>query len=355
MLRLEGERFRNGAVTLTLIAVPLIGLGAGALAATYLTQSANVDQHVPTWIPVETAPLMTEARLTLDLEWADAATVRSAGWSGLVTAVLVRPGDAVVTGTPIVEVNGVRRIAYSAERPLFEPVGRESSGASRATLTSLLASLGYISPDTAWGSAMIRAIRAFAADIGVHAPGDLTEFDPSWVVWIPAESVEVGGDLPQVGGSAPDEVFSLPPALSRLQLSDGEATPNLSAHAWQLTINDASIPVESFPLESQDQLAVLAKAVGAGSPTTVDGVLSLLDPVYGWAVPSSSVLVGSDGSRCVVTVDKRGGDGETAFELKQVETLTGSPPGVAWLGGTLPSSGLVLTRPTEVAEAFECG
>ncbi|KQR39797.1 hypothetical protein ASF80_10560 [Microbacterium sp. Leaf159] len=340
-----------------LMTVPLLGLGLGALVAAKVSSDATEVTSETTWIPVDTSSLVGEQQVGLDLTWEEPVAVLSPGWSGLITAVFVAEGDAVTTGTPVVEVNGVRRVAYSAEKPLFGPVGADSRGVSRSTVSAFLSSLGYSTSGSAWNRSLLSGIRKFASDIGVPSAGEVTEFDPTWIVWIPAGQVQVGGGVPRVGSSATDEVFVLPPCLTGIRPSEGVRIPDLSGQRWQLTIGAASSPVQSIPLVDPPLLAAFAAQFGADAPETVTATLSLEAPMLGWAVPSSSVLVGPSGGHCVMFAES---DALTAasdaddFEMREVELLAGSPPGVAWVGGPLPDSGVVLTHPTDANDVGQC-
>ena len=118
---------------------------------------------------------------------------------GVVTAVLVRPGAVVRTGSRLVEVDGVARLAAHTSRPFYRPLGRGDRGADVDALTSLLGQLG-LRPHQArphvFDAGIASAVRRLAVSIGAASDGT---FDPAWVVWLPAPQLVVSAVHAEAG------------------------------------------------------------------------------------------------------------------------------------------------------------
>jgi hypothetical protein len=123
---------------------------------------------------------------------------------GVVTAVLVRPGAVVRTGSRVVEVDGIARLAAHTSRPFYRPLGRGDHGADVDQLGSLLSQLGLMHGPWLRGHpldpAMATAVRHLALSIGAPQDG---MFDPAWVVWLPEPELVVASVPAQVGGPVP--------------------------------------------------------------------------------------------------------------------------------------------------------
>ena len=170
---------------------------------------------------------------------------------GVVTAVLVRPGAVVRTGSRLVEVDGIARLAAHTSRPFYRPLGRGDHGADVDQLASLLAQLGLMHGPGAWPPprpGMASAVRHLAVSIGAPQDG---MFDPAWVVWLPEPELVVASVPPQAGGPVPGRASrcsrtrhrpqrvprgvparNVPPVDDELELRGVGARTPAAARAW---------------------------------------------------------------------------------------------------------------------------
>jgi hypothetical protein len=158
----------------------------------------------PVVVPAGSTDGTVERPVQVRVELGPALTSFSAIPGGVVTGVRVGPGDAVRTGTPLVEVDGVTRVAAHVRRPFFRALGLGDRGTDVDQLAALLAQLrvstGQHRRGARFDAAMAAGVRRVARSLGAPQDG---AFDPSWVVWLPEPELVVSSVQAQVGGPVP--------------------------------------------------------------------------------------------------------------------------------------------------------
>jgi len=193
---LRGAIWLIGAVALPLVAlVLLLSLVDDSIDALDAPPSAMS-------VPTETAPLDLSIEAVVVVEFGDEIMIRAPeNWNGLVTSVDVAPGQDVVSGSPVLNINGVRRLAIHSPAPFYRSLALRDKGPDVAMLQEVLRDLRVFEgeSDGLYGSETERAVNVLSKMLGA----DNKVFDPSWFVWLPAASVTVGRVDIQVGDSAP--------------------------------------------------------------------------------------------------------------------------------------------------------
>jgi len=353
------------------VAVGGIAVASVVLLASYRYQGQEARSVAQGSVSPRTVyPLVVQDRqrqaVTVLPVWGPVLRVLAPEWSGTVTATGVGPGEVVLSGDNVVEIDGMWRMAVSTERPFFRALGPGDSGWDVRQLHRLLVELGYLdvkySDSDKAGSATARAVRIFASAQGLL--GTVTSFDPSWVLWLAVPQMTVANVDLNVGGRAPapgDVVLESEPELRSLllQLPDG-GPPTMQGHrsldvdGSRLRLVDGEINARdlvlfggSGALGSRDGVSVVGPGSGAAA---VSGWLELDDPVRGFQVPASAVRSGADQRTCVwVTGDSPAPN----FAAIAVDVATGGASSVV-VAGDLTDRSMVLVNASEALENAGC-
>jgi hypothetical protein len=346
-----GNIFAWALLALAFVA-PATGLSAAAWMASQ-QRTALTAESTPLTADVQVSEFDDARDVQLTLSWADGPALIAPAWYGTVTQLGVAPGQEVTSGTQVVRIDDVWRIAARTEQPFFAPVMAQSSAEELARLNGLLRSLGYDSQDNdRWGAGTVRGVRQLAASLGVPNAEAVTAFDPGWVVWLPADRLRLAGADFAVGGPAPSggsPAFSTARALASIDVAanEGEALPDPEdGSVWSLHVGETTIPFAGSKVTDPNALATVQIALQGSYPETSVGTIARVNSVRGWEVPSSAVFLDSEGKRCLF-VDE--GD----FTPYPVE-VAGGGIGVARVTGDMPDRIGVLTNPSEVEEVSRC-
>jgi hypothetical protein len=238
------------------------------------------------------------------LIWSDPAAAAAPPWSGMVTGLGVAPGDVVETGDVVVQVDGIDRIAYQAESPLYRSLRRNDSGPDVEVLETLLNGWGFLAeaPDRTFTSATGTAVNGLGQSLGVARAGGV--FDLSWLVWLGPDDLRVVEVEAAVGfpAPAPGTPFLVgAPSIIDAVLTNQEGRPLETEGARVME-------VDGEPIEFVDGLASaeqLAKMSGLVRPLSeqISGSLKLKTPRVAFVVPSTALVIDETGASCVFVDD----------------------------------------------------
>jgi len=253
--------------------------------------------------------------------------------TGKVTAFSCAVGARLESGTTTVSVDGVPAMNLATPHPLWRDLHARDSGVDVTELADALVTLGYLGETTSTVSS--RLLDAWVE--AQRAIGDVTS--ETWIPldrieWLPADGIAIAscrvavGDLVASGQSLAD----LTPTVVGASLVSPPMTSGIGEHI--LTVEG-----ERFTLTADGQIAnptdldrlarlpSVAFAVGTSGSGQVSGTYALVEPLMVSVVPPASVVVGPDGSGCVV------GDGGpqrvqvVGSQLGQsLVIFTGTPP-----------------------------
>lgn len=155
----------------------------------------------PVWV---TAHASTDAAITpVDLAISRAApeSLYSPAWDGIVQSVDVTLDTPVRDGDSLFRVAGVERLAARTKQPFYRVIGPGDTGSDVGDLNAFLARRGLPHDlGTAAESQTEAGIRKLASQIGAAGA---TAFDPSWLVYLPADDYRVVKLSLAVGEVAP--------------------------------------------------------------------------------------------------------------------------------------------------------
>lgn len=279
---------------------------------------------------------------TLLVTWGEPQSVLSPPWAGTVTGVPVVPGDIVEVYDPVVEIDGVLRIAVGFERPFYRSLSRRSRGSDVVQLQTMLSEFGFYNGafDGEVGSSTELAIDDFAASLGAGDADGV--FDPAWTVWIgDMAPFDVASVSPVVGAVAPVAGSSLlvgPTPVREVVFVDSSDELLPLPGRWLFTFQGVEFEVvDGAP--TPDAVAAIEATVAAGTER-ITGMVALAEPVVAIDVPPSAIVTGADGTMCVWVVKG------SAVEPAQV-VLAESAIGAAVSNGLTPGE-TILTNPVDL-------
>lgn len=282
------------------------------------------------------------------LVWTEAPAVPAPAWSGLVTGVAVEPGDTVSSGEVVVTVDGVDRVAYQSETPLFRVLRRTDTGSDVAILERFLAEGGWFDgePDTSFTSATSAAVDALGKWLGVAKPGGV--FDPAWLVWVGAEPFVVSEVEARVGFPAPSPGSPLLAGLAQISaatlVSPNGANLELEGDRVLEVGEESILFIDGIP--GAGELERLSRLVTPLSEQT-GGTLKLAVGRVAFVVAATAIVADPDGSLCVFVTAGSG------YEPRPV-TLGGGRASTVDIVTGLGDGDVVLVNPGDVIESPAC-
>jgi peptidoglycan hydrolase-like protein with peptidoglycan-binding domain len=335
-------------VSVLIVAVPA-GLLVWLRSETSDRLSELEPEPVPLVLPVEVRQVSDQQPLSIETVWGEAPVVVAPAWSGTVAAVEVASGDVVASGDPVVQVDGVTRVAVATVEPFWRPLARRDSGQDVAALQEWLARDGLYNGeiDGVFGSGLAAAVKAWAESIGVAKPDGT--FDPSWVLWLPEDpfvvsSVEVGTAMPAPGAGSPVLRGAVP--LQSATLRDQGNQVFAGEGQWTLLVEDAEIAVVDGELASQG-METLADVLDPEEPFA-PGEIRRVTPVEVLEVPATAVVANARGETCVFVPDDSGG-----FVPREVTLAGGGVSRVDVADGLGPGD-QVLMNPQDLFDSPTC-
>lgn len=237
------------------------------------------------------------------------------GADGVVTGLTA--SGTIEQGAELFAVNGVPVLAYSGE-VLHRDLARGDRGADVEALGEYLVQLGLLDSAPA-GDQLDRSIEAAVKKLqerlGVSTDG---VFRLSYIAYVPEGAKEITSPVVELGDaiSAGSTVLQATAPVDSVVLTP-VSTGNLAAYSGldlALRLGDLAVDVsgvENTGDEATRIAAALDEATRAGTvrvettePSAYSGgVLVLRDPLTSGVVPSTSVLIDSDATTCVIVVE----------------------------------------------------
>lgn len=307
----------------------------------------------PIVVLAEVAEVADERVAVASLTWGEATILVAPAWQGLVTDVHLAPGDHVTTGTPVVSVDGVRRIAAHTPRPFWRTLDVGDRGEDVRHAQQLLWTLGFLSGSIsdAYTEAAARAVARWARSLGDEAPDG--SFNPAYVVWLPVPSLEIAAIEIQPGLPAPPAGAVLArgprPLVEAAILSSTDEPVVLDEPTdWEFVYAGTTygLAAERVARVRSELLDRLSQAV-ASDDSAIEGILRRREPVPAILVPASAVTANSRGDFCVWVPS---GDG---FAARRVTVGEGTINRAQILSG-LVGGEAVLANPGTYLLSAEC-
>lgn len=323
-----------------LLAVPLVAGGALALVALQrspLDSAASAGPLVGTIGSAERDDRVNVSVTVVNAE-AFAVTTQTAG---VVTALGLQPGVALVDGAEALEVDGLPVTAYVAPAPLYRPITRGMVGKDVETAQGLLVKLGYLDvADGRAGTQTAKAIAAFNNDHGRKASGEVLGVDS--LLWVPADS------------DPPVEVHirvgtTLAPGDDLYATSTGQDTVSVETEAIDvdrvLTVGQTSVTLPAGATSVTDPADIDAIALVLNDVTARNAFLTLSTPRVVGTIPASALVTDPTGATCYFA--------DTTSPGMTIEATDGSF-GIVDVDPDLAGT-RVLINPRDVREDLACG
>lgn len=332
-------------VVALLIAVPLAGVGVFSW-----VQAQDPETLAPKPVAVLQQPTTisddgeTEATITAALK--TGLTVTAPAWQGgVVTRVDIAPGAVVSTGTALLAIDGVTRIAAATSSPFYRTLAVGDKGEDVKSLETTLKTMGLFkgTANQTYDEATAAAVNKLGQRLGVA--GEPTgAFDPLWMVWLPAEGIAAQTVDVAVNQAAPTQgspILSTAPSVESITIAGRNGSLDFQSGAYILSQSgtdvatirsEADVNVDLIgKLTAQDESGSMggsgSSATSAASRTYAVG-LRRETAVTLLSVPSSAVMTGSDGATTCV-YGKYGPD-DADYQTKAV-TVAGGSLGVTHL------------------------
>ncbi|WP_157696880.1 peptidoglycan-binding domain-containing protein [Leifsonia sp. 21MFCrub1.1] len=280
--------------------------------------------------------------------------------SGTVTGITFAPTQVIGSGAELFSVDGHPVFAMSGGVPLHRDLGDGAFGADVQALQAFLADRGLLSRDMTdgrFGPRVAAGVKSFQRAAGYDPDG---VFRRSYVLFVPPgfgaiDSVRlVLGDV--LAADRVVAVGSRPVLSARLVRSGSQQEPAVQSGAEStLDVGDGSLALPTLAVGA-DQLAPLRDLLVAGvrsgslnppvsegeSPRTTTYSGAALVSSVGEArgtVPSSAVLLGPDGTRCVFASGSTRGWAERGSRVERLVFADADPTelGVTLVDGALRS------------------
>lgn len=317
------------------IVAPVVAV---AVLLTASDRQSIVSAEEQAWVSVEPASASTTRTAAVQLLWEPSTVLRAPAWSGMIVRVLLEPGMPLTSGTSVVDIDGISRRAYATDAPFFRSLAVGDEGSDVRALNGILASFGAPEESDRFGWSTLRALRAFAAEIGVPRADEVTAFDPGWVIHLPASGAVTVGSVDLVAGErAPDQGAEI--ALGATALTAGrlvgtateESAEHLSRAEYATATDQLAITPEQGETVSYrgtlltvvdggwlaaGDLEIL-RADLTGQPASIPVVLERPSSSDEFALPASAVSAGTVSEVC-------SRDDEDQPRVIEVEVVAGS-------------------------------
>jgi hypothetical protein len=336
---------------LGIVALPVI---ATAFAVAVEGELSDVRERSAAFLTSPTPRTITDERQVRIVATALPGPEVAAGPArGTITAVGVAPGDTLVDGAVLFQVDGIDRFGFASSIPFYRPISPGTEGPDVVELHRLLA-LEDIIDDLPADPAIAtfatgQAISRFAGSLGA---GRTTTFDPGWVVFLPSPDLIAASVSLKIGQPAPSQgavIITTPGTVTSARLASGNQEPlNFAPGVEYIAIVDG----KEFTVDTATQSIAateLARLRAPGEPER-DGIPALTKrktPLQTLAVPSSSVMTNDAGTLCVWRLEDK------AYRAVTV-TIAGARGGVTNVASGIAAQDQVLANPAQVLEAPQC-
>jgi hypothetical protein len=336
---------------LGIVALPVI---ATAFAVAVEGELSDVRERSAAFLTSPTPRTITDERQVRIVATALPGPEVAAGPArGTITAVGVAPGDTLVDGAVLFQVDGIDRFGFASSIPFYRPISPGTEGPDVVELHRLLA-LEDIIDDLPADPAIAtfatgQAISRFAGSLGA---GRTTTFDPGWVVFLPSPDLIAASVSLKIGQPAPSQgavIITTPGTVTSARLASGNQEPlNFAPGVEYIAIVDG----KEFTVDTATQSIAATELARLRAPgeTERDGIPALTKrktPLQTLAVPSSSVMTNDAGTLCVWRLEDK------AYRAVTV-TIAGARGGVTNVASGISPQDLVLANPAQVLEAPQC-
>lgn len=339
--RLEARRGWGVGLVAVVLALPLItgsGLAIWALSKSPLHAALDAEPTVMTVVEAQ-QDLATQVAVLYSAPQTRAVATQA---TGTVTEIDLDVGRGISTGDKPLSVDGIPRVAYVSDYPLYRSIHVGDNGEDVKIAQRLLIELGYLDSDAdgdagnLTGAAMI----AFNKRYGDGSAGAV--LSPDSLVWIPTDAtvpqsvkVEIGQQL-----ATGDAIYEseISPATVVVDIDPAEVARTVVVDGVSATLarSETTVSDEAFV----DVVAVRASDSGRAAVT-----VTLADPLVVGAIPTSAVVTDADGTVCFFP------DGSSPAVT--IEAGDGTF-GMVYVDATLIGSS-VLVNPREVRDVAQCG
>ncbi len=309
------------------VTTPLVLVASLTWASTRVTVAPEAARA---WVAATAGRGEVQRTVSLALDWRVPDPVVAPGWTGLVREVAVAPGTVVTSGTPVLRIDAVLRIAWHSPAPFYRPLTSGSAGDDVVALNHMLAALQLEHGDADRFTAATRdGVKALAARLGAERDG---VFLPEWIVYLPVDEIEVAEVEAVLGAPAPS---SGTPLLTRaaavvaaeLQLPERASLAGAPAEAApdeRLVVGRAQLQLDAARRAvAPEGVAVLTSLVDA-SVESVTASLVREVPKDAVEIPAAGVHTDRTGRSCVLARSGRGGSGAAAARAVSVVVVAGS-------------------------------
>jgi hypothetical protein len=336
---------------LGIVALPVI---ATAFAVAVEGELSDVRERSAAFLTSPTPRTITDERQVRIVATALPGPEVAAGPArGTITAVGVAPGDTLVDGAVLFQVDGIDRFGFASSIPFYRPISAGTEGPDVVELHRLLA-LEDIIDDLPADPAIAtfatgQAISRFAGSLGAART---TTFDPGWVVFLPSPDLIAASVSLKIGRPAPSQgavIITTPGTVTSARLASGNQEPlNFAPGVEYIAIVDG----KEFTVDTATQSIAATELARLRAPgeTERDGIPALTKrktPLQTLAVPSSSVMTNDAGTLCVWRLEDK------AYRAVTV-TIAGARGGVTNVASGISPQDLVLANPAQVLEAPQC-
>jgi hypothetical protein len=273
---------------------------------------------VPAWASVRPATSREQREISVALAWSRPDAIFAPALTGVIEQVRMEPGSVISDLDRPLVVGGIERLAYRSSAPFERPLRSGDRGRDVSALNTMLAKLGLpSSPGEAFTASTARGVEALRRQLGAPAWPEPV-FDPSWVLFLPAEPFEVAEVGVLVGQPAPPPGTQL--ATSRPRLRDAVLQTKAAA-APESTFSPTapSPPTQGMPIDTGEQLEVAGVILAVTperdrvDPSSLPTLQTLVDPASSTVdalavrppepgsmmVPAAATFSVADGRVCV--------------------------------------------------------
>lgn len=306
----------------------LLSGAALAWAALTVLRPAEDPLEAPaaTVVPVKQGQIGSSISLNTTAEWATTPLGVNRA-SGVVTRVVVEPGDEVSPGDVLYEVDLVPVSIGEGKVPSFRRIEAGTRGADVAQLQRLLKQRGHFTGtvDGSAGKDTVAAIRAWQEELGVPATGAVGPGDVIYVPKLPTRvaldqkvirtGATLSGGEDALAGLPTSPAFEMPVTTAQAAMVPTGARVNITSpegDIWAATAGrqspDEGSGTVHITLDSLDEGPVCADQcaqVPVTGQSSLRSEVVTVEEVNGLVVPSSALITEAGGQTAVI--DEGGG------------------------------------------------
>lgn len=347
---------RRWGYPLVMVASVVALLGAGGWLAWGMRAQLAALDPAPTPVVAEVADASVDHAAKATLSGA-LVTQPSLLWNaavGTVTAVRVAPGDTVVPGSAIADIDGLTIRAYFAETALHRTIAREDKGADVAVAQEVL---NAVLPGTnlplsgKFGPATENAVKSYERKLGIAEPTGV--LNPAWFVLLPDDEFTVGDVALRLGQPAPgagEAALSGAQEVTEVTVStESDGPDGKYRFVYQGKDFDVARTGDEWRLADEAAASELLNNLSAAPEDgllQVEGRIALATPVQGQAVPPAALVLDQQGRTCVLLAE--------GFRAVTVEPLGSAVDGAALIRSDLEVGEGVLVNPLQMVPGTPC-